>query len=70
MEFFSLHPGGAMRLPGQVNDPVKIHFLTDFYANKFGLNLVPFNNSDKDGFLKFYNDPPVTFRSMFLIILE
>ena len=63
-----VHSGGAMRLPGKVEDPVKIHFLTDYYVNKFVLDRVPFNNSDGHGLLKFYNDPPVTFTGIVIVL--
>ena len=51
--------GGAMRLPGALSDVYKPHFLSDFYAKRFKLPLVPFNNADENCFLKFYNMKPV-----------
>ena len=54
-----------MRLPSRRNDVDKIHYLTDFYINKFELPTGPFNNSDNDALLKFYNYPAVTFTSKF-----
>ena len=57
---FCLSLGGAMRLPSEPDATEKIHFLTDFYNKKFQMDLVPFNNSDEDGFLKFYNEERIT----------
>ena len=37
-----------MRLPGEVDDPDKIHFLSDFYIKQFKLSIVPFNNSNEN----------------------
>lgn len=56
-----------MRLPNKPKDP-KTHFLTDYYAKtKFDLPLVPFNNSDDNAFLKFYNMTPMSFTGMYKI---
>ena len=57
-----------MRLPCKVDDPDKIHFLSDFYIKQFNLSIVPFNNSDEDCLLKFYNDSPVSFVGMFYFL--
>ena len=48
---------GAMRLPCSADTEVKkmIHFLTDYYGDLFQLTRLPFVNSDKNAFLKFYN---------------
>ena len=44
-----------MRLPNLYTDKDKTHYLTDFYAAKeFNLKLGPFNNYDKNSWLKFY----------------
>lgn len=51
---------GAMRLPNEPDDENKTHFLTDFYISKFQLPVVPFNNSDDNAYLKFYNMDPMT----------
>ena len=51
---------GAMRLPDKPDSPVKMHFLTDFYAEtEFGLKLLPFNNSDDNAWLKFYDEDKI-----------
>ncbi len=51
-----------MRLPGAPGASHDIHYLTDFYIQKFGLEgkVVPFNNFDKNALLKFYNSDPIT----------
>ena len=57
--------GGAMRLPNKPNDPNKTHYLTDYYAKtKFGLPLVPFNNSDDNALVKFYNMEPIPIKGI------
>ncbi len=48
-----------MRLPCEPNDTNKTHFLTDYYANLFDLNLVPFVSRNSRAYLKFYNLPKV-----------
>ena len=49
-----------MRLPGSPTAKDKIHFLTDFYVtDEFHLTTLPFNNSDENAFLKFYNMEPI-----------
>jgi monoamine oxidase len=51
---------GAMRLPCRPEDPNKTHFLTAYYSEKlFKLELLDFVNTNENGFLKFYNNPPV-----------
>ena len=52
-----------MRLPSKPDDPDKIHDLTDFYIQKFGLPLAPFKNADNNALLKFYNHPLITIKS-------
>ena len=59
-----------MRLPGKPDDKNKIHFLTDFYAKKFDLPLVPFHNSDDNAFLKFYNEEKVTYTGICSIVMK
>jgi len=49
-----------MRLPDPPDKEKKTHFLTDFYVtNEFHLDTLPFSNSDKNAFLKFYNMEPI-----------
>ena len=51
---------GAMRIPDKPDSSVKMHFLTDFYAEtEFGLKLLPFNNSDDNAWLKFYDEDKI-----------
>jgi len=45
-----------MRLPDPVECKEKMHFLTDYYINEFGLDILPFSNSDDNAWLKFYGD--------------
>ena len=46
---------GAMRFPDKPDSPVKMHYLTSFYAEtEFGLRMVPFNNATDNTWLKFY----------------
>ena len=57
---FLVKTAGAMRLPCAPKDSYKTHFLTDFYGeNVFDLPMVPFVNSNENGFLKFYNMPKI-----------
>ncbi len=56
-----------MRLPGKSDAKEKIHFLTDFYAKKFHMPLIPFHNSDENAFLKFYNEEKVTYPGNFVV---
>lgn len=52
---------GAMRLPG-TGEPKwegPSHFMTDFYATKFELPLIPFVNSSPNGYYKFYGEPAI-----------
>ena len=57
MYSYLLCVAGAMRLPGKPDSSVKIHYLTDFYAEtEFGLKLLPFNNADDNAWLKFYDE--------------
>ena len=47
---------GAMRFPDQLDSTVRMHYLSDFYAEtEFGLKMLPFNNADDNTWLKFYN---------------
>ena len=49
-----------MRLPDPPGKADKKHFLTDYYLKtEFGLDTIPFNNADKNAFLKFYNMEPI-----------
>ena len=52
---------GAMRLPGtgerDWNGPS--HFMTDFYAQQFKLPIIPFVNSNPNGYYKFYGKPAI-----------
>ncbi len=49
-----------MRLPCPPNAEEKIHFLTDLYVtDEFHLKTLPFNSSDENAFLKFYNMEPI-----------
>ena len=49
-----------MRIPSAPDEPNKIHFLTDYYGGElFKLEMIDFINSNKNGFLKFYNKPRV-----------
>ena len=50
---------GAMRLPCRPEDPNKTHYLSDFYVQKFELEVVDFVNENTNGFLKFYNMPKI-----------
>ena len=45
-----------MRFPDKPDSNVKMHYLTDYYANntEFGLKLLPFNNAVTNAWLKFY----------------
>lgn len=62
--------GGAMRLPNKPDDPNKTHYLTDYYAKtKFNLPLVPFNNSDDNAFVKFYNMEPLPIKGTFELLI-
>lgn len=56
---------GAMRIPDTPDSSVKMHFLTDFYAEtEFGLTLLPFNNSDENAWLKFYDEDKIRIRGI------
>ena len=50
-----------MRLPGTGKPDWKgpCHFLTDFYSQMFKLPLIPFINSGKKGYYRFYGDTPI-----------
>lgn len=54
---------GAMRLPCPIKTKeqgeITIHFLTDYYINKFKLPKAKFVNVDDNGLLKFYNETPI-----------
>lgn len=51
---------GAMRIPDKPDSSEKMHYLTDFYAEtEFGLKLLPFNNSDDNTWLKFYDEDKI-----------
>ena len=52
---------GAMRLPGKGLPDWKgpSHYLTDFYAEQFNLPVIPFVNQDDNGWLSFYDQPPI-----------
>ena len=55
-----------MRLPDKPDSPEKIHFLTDFYAVKeFGLKLLPFNNTDDNAWLKFYDEDRIRIKGIY-----
>lgn len=55
-----------MRLPNKPCDENKIHFLPDFYINRFKLPVVPFNNYDENAFLKFYDMKPMTIKGILM----
>ena len=57
-----------MRLPNKWDDKVKTHYLTDFYAKEFDLTLGPFNNSDDNAWLKFYDQKKIKISGKHLII--
>ena len=49
-----------MRIPSPPDEPNKIHYLTDYYAEElFKLEMIDFINSNDNGFLKFYNKPRI-----------
>ena len=52
-----MHVAGAMRLPGSgeldCDGPHVHHYLTDYYAQKFSLPVVPFINSTEEGYYMF-----------------
>jgi len=58
--------GGAMRLPDKVESEEKMHFLTDYYINEFGLEILPFNNSDDRAWLKFYSKKKIRISGMLI----
>lgn len=54
-----------MRIPDTPHSSVKMHFLTDFYAEtEFRLKLLPFSNSDENAWLKFYDEDKIKIKSM------
>ena len=60
MNSYLLYVAGAMRIPDKPDSSVKMHYLTDFYAEtEFGLKLLPFNNSDDNAWLKFYDEDKI-----------
>ena len=52
---------GAMRLPGagKPGSTGPSHYLTDYYGHKFNLPVIPFRNCDDNGWLSFYDQPPI-----------
>ena len=56
-----------MRLPNKVTDEDKAHYLTDFYIKEFDLKLGPFNNSDPNAWLKFYDQEKIKISGKHLI---
>ena len=50
-----------MRLPGTGKQGWKgpSHYLTDFYAQQFHLKVTPFVNKNENGWLSFYDQPPI-----------
>ena len=60
MYSYLLYVAGAMRIPDKPDSSVKMHYLTDFYAEtEFGLKLLPFNNADDNAWLKFYDEDKI-----------
>ena len=52
-----INTAGAMRFPDKLDSSVKMHYLSNFYAEtEFGLKLLPFSNADDNTWLKFYNN--------------
>ena len=59
-----------MRLPNLYTDKEKTHYLTDFYIKEFHLKTGPFNNYDKNAWLKFYDKDNIRISGIYIYVFK